>query len=293
MNSDFKAVVPVYVSLVLIWAFTPLAIVWGVAELAPLWSVVLRFFLAAPIMVVVLLVLRLRLPLDSKALHSYLAGAFSLIVSQTFIYLATDYLSSGMIALMFGFAPIVAGLMAYFLYRQRLSGVQWLGMALALLGLYINTNTGEHSGVGMAGVLLMGCAIFIYAASIFWVKHIDARIPPLAQASGSIFVSLIMAVCFLPFIWSDAPQAMPGPRSMLAITYLVLFSSVLGMFCYFKLMQKVSATTLSLATVITPMLAIIIGIVLNDEPFRVNILLGSALVVVGLVFYFYRPRKAD
>lgn len=292
MTSNFKAVVPVYASLVLIWAFTPLAIVWGVADLSPLWSLVIRFFFAAPIMVVVLVVLRIRLPLDRTALHSYLAGSFSLIVSQTFTYLATGYLSSGMIALMFGFAPIVAGLIAYLLYRQRLTGLQWVGMVLALVGLYINTQAGEQAQLNVVGLLLMGCAILTYAISIFWVKHINARIAPLAQASGSIFISLIIAAAFVPFIWADLPRAMPGPRSILAITYLVLASSVLGMFCYFKLMQKVSATTLSLATVVTPMLAIIIGIVLNNEPFRMNILIGSALVIVGLLLYFYRPRSA-
>jgi len=272
----------------MIWALTPLAIVWSVAEIPQLWSLVLRFFLAAPLIAIVLAVLRVRLPLTRTALHSYLAGSLSLIVSQTFTYLATAYLSSGMIALMFGFAPIVAGLIAYGLYRQRLSGLQWLGMAVAIIGLYINTMVGEKATLDVVGLILMFCAILTYATSIFWVKHVNARIPPIAQASGSIFISLIGALCFLPFIWGDLPAAMPGPRSMLALGYLVLASSVLGMFFYFNLMQKVSATTLSLATVLTPVLAVSFGIVLNDEPFRINIVIGTAFVIVGLLLYFSR-----
>lgn len=288
MSSKIKTVIPVYVSLVMIWALTPLAIVWSVEEIPKLWSLVLRFFIAAPLIAIILMVLRVKLPLTRNALHSYLAGSFSLIGAQTFVYLATAYLSSGMIALLFGFAPIAAGLIAYILYRQRLSAIQWLGMSIAIVGLYINTMADEQVKIDAIGLVLMFFGILTYALSIFWVKHVNAKLPAIAQASGSILVSMLIALCFLPFIWADVPRAMPGPRSILALGYLVVVSSVLGMFCYFNLIQKVSATTLSLATVLTPMLAITFGILFNEEPFRINIVTGSALVIVGLLLYFYR-----
>lgn len=256
--------------------------------MAPLWSLVLRFCLAAPLIAVVLVVLKINLPLNATALHSYLAGSFNLIVSQTFTYMATAYLSSGMIALLFGIAPIMAGLFTFALYRQRLSGIQWLGMLVALGGLYVNTVAGEDSGINVIGLVFMFFAILAYTVSIFWVKHINAKVMPFAQASGSIFVSMIMAAFIVPFIWNDMPTHMPGPRSMMAIGYLVIASSVVAMFCYFNLMQKISATTLSLATVITPVLAVSFGIILNDEPFRMTTVMGTALVISGLLLYFYR-----
>ena len=97
-----------------------------------------------------------------------------------------------------------------------------------------------------------------------------------------------MAAFIVPFIWNDIPTHMPGPRSMMAIGYLVIASSVVAMFCYFNLMQKISATTLSLATVITPVLAVSFGIILNNEPFRMTTVMGTALVISGLLLYFYR-----
>lgn len=59
-------------------------------------------------------------PTHKQALHSYFAGSFSLIGSQIFTYAATQYLSSGMIALMFGLAPIMAGLIGRFAFGQHL-----------------------------------------------------------------------------------------------------------------------------------------------------------------------------
>lgn len=292
MKAETKNVVPVYAALVMVWALTPLAIVWSVQEIPSMWALVLRFVFAAPAIAVVLLVLRVKLPLTRTALQSYLAGSFGLIVSQSFTYVATGYLSSGMIALMFGFAPIVAGLISFLLYRHRLTNVQWLGMAVAIVGLYFNMLTGEaESSVDITGLILMFFAISIYAGSIFWVKHVNARVPAIAQASGSIFISLLAALCIVPFIWSDVPTAMPGPRTIVALAYLVVGSSVLAMFFYFNLMQKVSATTLSLATVITPVLAVGFGILLNDEPFRQSVVIGTALVILGLLLYFLQDLR--
>ena len=291
MPSPIKTVIPLYASLVMIWALTPLAIVWSVADIPAMWALVLRFCIAAPLIAILMVVLRVNLPLNRTALHSYVAGSFNLIVSQTFTYLATSYLSSGMIALLFGFAPIMAGVIAFMLYRQRLSGIQWLGMLIALGGLYLNTMTGQDAGLEPTGLLFMFFAILTYTVSIFWVKHVNAKVVPLAQASGSIFVSVIIALTYIPFIWADLPTSLPGAKSLLAVSYLVLASSVLGMFCYFNLMQKVSPTTLSLATVITPVLAISFGILLNNEPFRITMVIGTGLVISGLLLYFCRDLK--
>jgi drug/metabolite transporter (DMT)-like permease len=114
-----------YGLLVFIWATTPLAIVWSVADLHPMWALVLRFFIALPLAVSVLLLLKVKFPIHIVALSSYVAGSLSLIGSQIFTYAATPYLSSGLIALMFGLAPIMAGLIGSFGFQQKLAGLQW------------------------------------------------------------------------------------------------------------------------------------------------------------------------
>ncbi len=119
-----------YGLLVFIWATTPLAIVWSVTDLNPMWALVLRFFIALPLAVSVLLLLKVKFPIHKVALSSYVAGSLSLIGSQIFTYAATPYLSSGLIALMFGLAPIMAGLIGSFGFQQKLACLQWLGMGL-------------------------------------------------------------------------------------------------------------------------------------------------------------------
>ena len=277
-----------YGLLVFIWATTPLAIVWSVTDLHPMWALVLRFFIALPLAVSVLLLLKVKFPIHKVALSSYVAGSLSLIGSQIFTYAATPYLSSGLIALMFGLAPIMAGLIGSFGFQQKLASLQWLGMGTSIIGLTMICLSGSQKHVQPIGIVLMLMSVFAYSLSIFLVKKINADVQPMAQATGSILVSTILAILLLPWIWQHAPLHIPSTKSLLALTYTVVMASLIAMFCYFKLVQNLKATTLSLTTVMTPMLAILIGAYLNHEQLSAQVFVGASIILLGLCLYFYK-----
>ena len=74
------------------------------------------------------------------------------------------------------------------------------------------------------------------------------------QQVQSWFLRWLQCV-IIPFIWQYAPTHIPETKSLLALIYTVFMASLLAMFCYFKLVQNIKATTLSLTTVMTPMIA--------------------------------------
>ncbi|NKG34007.1 DMT family transporter [Acinetobacter junii] len=281
-----------YGLLVFIWATTPLAIVWSVSYLHPMWALVLRFFIALPLAIVVLFILKVRFSVDKVSILSYIAGSLSLIGSQIFTYAATAYLSSGLIALMFGLAPIMAGLIGRFGFQQKLALLQWLGMAVSIIGLGLICLSDNQNHVQPLGIGLMIVSVFAYSLSIFLVKKINANIQAMAQATGSILVSTLIAILVVPWIWQYAPTQMPSAKSLLALFYTVIMASLIAMFCYFKLVQNLKPTTLSLTTVMTPLLAILIGAFLNDEQLSVQVFVGASIVLFGLLLYFIKDLRA-
>lgn len=287
-----KNLILTYGLLVFIWATTPLAIVWSVSDLHPMWALVLRFFIALPLAIVVLLILKVRFPVDKVSILSYIAGSLSLIGSQIFTYAATAYLSSGLIALMFGLAPIMAGLIGRFGFQQKLALLQWFGMAVSIIGLGLICLSDNQNHVQPLGIGLMIVSVFAYSLSIFLVKKINANIQAMAQATGSILVSTLIAILVVPWIWQYAPTQMPSAKSLLALFYTVIMASLIAMFCYFKLVQNLKPTTLSLTTVMTPLLAILIGAFLNDEQLSVQVFVGASIVLFGLLLYFIKDLRA-
>ncbi|KAA8731926.1 EamA family transporter [Acinetobacter qingfengensis] len=278
-----------YGLLILIWSSTPLAIVWSTETIPALWAMVIRFFLAAPLAMLLLLIFKTPIQLDKQACLSYLAGSLSLIGSQFFTYLATEYLSSGMIALMFGLSPMIAGLIGVIWFNIHLSGLQWFGMLVSLIGLASVCLLAQQSmHFSIFGIILMLLSVSVYCSSIYFVKKIAADVKPFVQATGSIVCSSLLALLLIPFIWHDLPVTLPSFKSMFAVAYTVIIASLLAMFCYFKLVQNISATTISLTNVLTPILALVVGVTLNHEHLSVSVYFGVAVIFFGLALYFWR-----
>ena len=295
MNTNTSPVVvtaSIYALLVLIWATTPLAIVWSVQEIHPMWVLIIRYFGASVIALCVLKLMRDPLPFDHTSVKSYLAGSLNLIGAQLFIYLAANYLTSGLMALIFGFSPLIAGLIGQVILRtQKLIALQWTGMAIAIAGLSFVFADSADSKVNSWGVVLMFISMLSYISSIFWVKQINAPLKPMSQATGSLLVSSAGSLLLIPFIWSHFPTQMPSSQAMIGFVFTMIMSSIVAMLCYFWLIRRLNASTVSLSNVMTPIIALILGATLNNEHISMNAFIGIAVVMFGIVMYFWKEWR--
>jgi drug/metabolite transporter (DMT)-like permease len=279
----------IYALLVLIWAATPLAIVWSVAEVHPMWVLIIRYFGASLIALVLLKIMRDPLPFDSVSMKSYLAGSLNLIGAQLFIYLAANYLTSGLMALIFGLSPLIAGLIGHVILKtHKLVWLQWLGMAVAVSGLTFVFADSAESNVNPWGVVLMIISMISYISSIFWVKQINAPLKPMSQATGSLIVSALGSLALIPFIWQHFPTQMPSTNAIIGFVFTMILSSIVAMLCYFWLIRRLAASTVSLSNVMTPIIALVLGATLNHEHISAHAVAGIAVVMLGIVMYFWK-----
>lgn len=286
------ATVGQFIAVVLIWSFTPLAAVWTVHEIHWAWGLFLRFSIAIPLALACLLYFGLKLPLNKTAILSYGAGALGLFGSMTFCYLGATRISSGMISIIYGTAPLWSGLIAVFiLKREHFLKRQWYGLILAVFGLSLTLGLGTtHIQLDRLGVLYEIIAVLLYVVSMFVVAQIGAGIHPIIQTTGSTLVSWFGYLCLLPFFLNQAPTQLPSLQTGLALLYSALFSSVLAMICYFHLIQKLNPTTVMLITILTPVLATGWGLWFNNEALSAHLLIGLIFLCFGLFLYAYRRK---
>lgn len=291
-SSSLPVTASIYALLVLIWAATPLAIVWSVAEIHPMWVLIIRYWGASIIALFLLKILRDPLPFDATSIKSYLAGSLNLIGAQLFIYLAANYLTSGLMALIFGFSPLIAGLIGHIILKtQKLSNVQWLGMAMAVFGLTFVFAESADSRINPWGVVLMLISMMSYISSIFWVKQINAPLSPMSQATGSLILSALGSALIIPFIWQHMPTELPSTQALIGFLFTMIMSSIVAMLCYFWLIRRLNASTVSLSNVMTPVIALVLGATLNNEIINSFAFVGIAVVMLGLVLYFNQELK--
>ncbi|MBL8440326.1 MAG: DMT family transporter, partial [Betaproteobacteria bacterium] len=94
-----------------------------------------------------------------------------------------------------------------------------------------------------------------------------------------------------------APAAMPS-RAGAAIVYLGVFGSVVGFSLYYYVIKHLEASKVALITLITPVLALLLGHLANGEAVQPRVWLGAALISLGLAVHqgrewFARTAAAD
>lgn len=282
-----------YLGLVVIWSTTPLAMVVSLRDFDPVLALALRMLLAALLAHVIMRAAGFRLTLDAAALQRYGIGALSMFGAMLFTYLGAQHLPSGMIAILFGMSPLLIGLLSHFAFRgAALAGLQWAGLLLALVGLAMIFLQGQKlAAVNPLGVLFVLTGVLCYGVSALWLKRLPDALPPLVQTTGALWLSALASVALLPFMGGPLPAQMPGAASVLALVYSASIGSILAMLFYFYLLQRIEVGTMALTTLITPVFALLLGVLVNHERFRAGVWWGMGLILLGLAAYYQRELR--
>ncbi len=273
-----------YLGVILIWGTTPLAIKWSGEGVGYLFGVTGRMVISVVLALVLVQLMRLQMPWHHVARRTYLAAGLGIFVAMLSVYWASQFIPSGWIAVLFGLTPIATGLMARFwLTEQGLTPMRLLGVLIALSGLAMIFSAGLDQGVQMAwGVIGVLFSVVVHSASAVWVKRINAELHGLVVTSGGLMV----AVPLFLLTWFLQGEAWPGivdERVISSIVYLGIIGSVLGFALYFYLLRHVETMRVALITLITPVIALLVGQWFNGESVDGRVWFGTLLIMLGLL----------
>jgi drug/metabolite transporter (DMT)-like permease len=138
--------------------------------------------------------------------------------------------------------------------------------------------------------MLILMAVFFFSLSGVLVKTVHLAIHPMATTVGSLSVSV--PLFFLSWLMLDSSLNVSQwqLRSIGATIYLGIFGSLIGFYAYFYVLQKLTASTVTLVTLITPVIALSLGAMLNNETISLNLIIGAFLVLFGLSLYHFGEK---
>lgn len=273
-----------YFGLILIWSTMPLSIQWSTQGMSFSFAVLARMVIGLATAIAIMLVGRTRFPLHPRARLAYLVGGLGLFSSMALTYWGARFVHSGLISVMFGLAPLMAGIMASFaLGEKSLTPWKILGTLLGVAGLGIiflhgNSLGNEHFLAGLTALLF---SVFFYSGCLVWLKRIGDDSPPLATTVGSLAVATLMFASLWLATNRELPISVPM-RSGIAVVYLGVFGSAMAFTMYYYVIKHMRATKISLITLITPVLALLLGNLFNGERITPSVGFGTALILLGL-----------
>ncbi|NWF36353.1 DMT family transporter [Mariprofundus sp. KV] len=275
-----------YLGVIIIWSTTPLAILWSSQEVGFVFGVTSRMLIGAVLALIVAALLGSGLKWHRRALLAYTAAAIGIYGGMISAYWSAQFIPTGWISVIFGLSPLFTALMAQlWLKSETLTATKSIGMLTGLIGLAMifgsSLELNDQAALGVAGMLI---SVIIHCGSAVWIKRINAELPAIVMTSGGL---LFAAPLFL-MTWFFAGAELPGEisiRTFAAIGYLALLGSVLGFALYYYVLSKVEATKVALLTLITPLSALGLGHLFNNEPITLNIIAGTVLILSGLAVF--------
>jgi drug/metabolite transporter (DMT)-like permease len=252
---------------------------------APGWSFGLgaRMAIGTLAFVAVLLATRTRLALDRRALAAYALAASLMYVGMAALYWGAARVPSGLLAVIFGTAPVVTLLLTALWFRaDRVTPAKLAGGLLGFAGIALifgeRAALGVEAGWGIAAVLL---SVLCHCLNLVWLKRLGAGVPALSLAAGTVFAAT--PAFLLTWWWQERglPPAI-APQAVASLIYLGLVATVLGFLMFYYLVKHAPPTRVALITLVTPVAALLLGRWLADEAVPGRVWWGTALVLAGL-----------
>ena len=275
-----------FIAVVLIWSTTPLAVKWSGEGPGFIFGAFGRMAFAAVLCLLLVNAMRLKLPWHREARNTYLSATLGIYGAMMCVYWGAQYISSGLIAVLFGLTPMVTALMArVWLQEQSLTAEKIAGMVFGLLGLIIIFGYGQTSGsMESKGVAVVLLGVLLHAISIVWVKRTNTSLPGITVTSGALLLSV--PLYFVSWLMIDgAPPVDLPDRALFSMLYLGVIGSVIGFTLFYYVLHHMEANGVVLITLITPVLALLIGNTVNNEQIGMNVLAGALMVLSGLVLH--------
>ncbi|MGH6611054.1 MAG: DMT family transporter [Burkholderiaceae bacterium] len=209
-----------------------------------------------------------------------LLGTFNSALPFALFAYAALSITAGMAGILNATVPLFAAVVAWLWLRDRLTWLQWTGLAIGFAGvLWLSYGSASFkpggTGWAIAAALI---ASLSYGISGNMAKRYFSHMRPLAVATGS---QIAAALVLLPLAVLNWPDVAPRAADWLAAIALGVFCTGLAYALYFRLIARIGPTRTMAVTYLIPAFAMLWGLVFLAEAVTALMLAGCAVILVG------------
>ncbi len=288
----------VWLLLCCIWGSTWLFIKLGLNDLPPLTFAGIRFVIAAMILFALITLRRVPFPNNRRDwMFLALTGILSFSLNYGLVFWGEQYISSGLAALLQSTLPAFGLIIAHFyLPQERMTLPRMAGVLLGVVGVgVIFSNQLQVSGPrALWGSAALVLSAFCAAYANVLVKAYGLNLQPAVLAAGQMLFGLIPLLLIgiplegnpLNFHWT--------PMAWISMLYLAIVGTVIAFLLYYWLMHNMDVTKTMLIALVTPVVAVVLGMLVLKEELNWRTLVGGAMIMSGIGLIVVRKgRKAS
>jgi drug/metabolite transporter (DMT)-like permease len=290
-------------SIYIIWGSTYLAIRFAVETLPPFLMAATRFIIPGLIFYIWQRRLGEPAPTRLQWRSAILIGFFLLVGGNGAISWAEQRVVSGVTALLIGTMPIWMVLIDSLRPGgSKPNRITLFGVLLGLVGIIVLvvpslSKSSDHQ-LNLLGVLVVLLGTLSWTIGSLYSRNAPLPKSPLLGTGMEMTAGGILLLIWgtLSGEWSRLAAAQVSNQSLLALLYLLVFGSMVGFSSYTWLLRVAPTPLVSTYAYVNPLLAVILGNVLANEPLTFNVVI-SAFVIISAVFLInmerFKPRPEE
>jgi drug/metabolite transporter (DMT)-like permease len=277
-----------------IWGSTWLFIKIGLRDLPPFTFAGLRFVLAAAILGSIILIRRARWPRTRGEWYLIaVSGLLQFTLNYGLVFWGEQYISSGLAAVLQSTFPLFGLVIAHFyLPSERMTTLKVVGVLLGVFGVVVifSDQLTIAGSMAMLGSIALVLSAVVGSYSNVLVKAYGGKIDPQILAASQMvfgFVPLLAA----GFAMEGNPMQFRWTVSaVVSLMYLVIVGSVIAFWLYYWLVRNMDVTNTMLIALVTPVVAVILGMLVLHEQLNWRLVAGSACIIFGLGLIVWRKQ---
>lgn len=274
--------------LCLIWGIQQVVLKLAAADIAPIMQIAIRSGLAA-LLVFPFIQLKAGTHLYSK--EYLLPGIWlAFLFSAEFVLVAEAlrYTTASHTVVLLYTAPIFVALGLHWkLPAEKLNLIQWSGILIAFFGIMLCFIGREQASAELLQQTLFGDFLALMAGIMWALTTISLRLTRLSDAAPTqtLFYQLVGGCVFLlpvAFILGQTEIHWTAV-AINSMIFHVLIMSFFSLMLWFWLLRKYLANGLGVFSFLTPIFGMIFGVIFLHEQIEMNFMLGTGLVLIGVL----------
>lgn len=274
-----------------IWGSTWFVITGQIADVPAAWGVFFRFMLATPALFAVAMLMGNRLRL-TRAEHVLALGVGIAQFSGNFlfVYHAEQYITSGIVAVMFALLMVPNALFARLFIGERVQGGFLGGSLVAIAGVSLllvhEWNAAPLVGprgtnVGLGIMLAVGGMLAASIANVVQANPTGRGVPMVSLLSWAMLYGTVFDLGFA-LVTQGPPQVPTGWQFWAGTAYLAIIGSVVTFPLHYNLVREIGAGKTAYNGIVTVCVAMLLSTLFEGFKWNALSASGMALALLGM-----------
>ena len=279
-----------------IWGSTWYAIKFQIGNTDPLFSVGYRFLLAGSILLIYSKLMGLPLRFStSQHLYIALQGACLFGINYWLVYMSEEYLTSGLVAVIFSGLIFMNVFLSAILLRAPVRKNVIYGGLIGIVGVGLifkdELTVFDFSDKNFVAFLMAVSSVVLASfGNILSARNQRNKIPVIqTNAFGMLYGSLLVTT--IAFLSGKSMTIDLNPSYLISLGYLAIFGSVIAFTTYLNLLGRIGPDKAGYFSLVMPVIALLISTVLEDYHWTLTAFIGAVLILGGIFLALIRPEK--